>query len=77
MKNQLHHGHKTNATLISAYPPTMTTPEETKNRFYEDLDSVSYVPQSDKLIILDDLNVRVGTDHQVWNRVVGKHGVGK
>ena len=48
------------ATIVSAYAPTMTNPDKTKDRFYEDLDAViSAVPASDKLIILGDFNARV------------------
>ncbi|XP_072170030.1 craniofacial development protein 2-like [Diadema setosum] len=44
------------ATLISTYAPTMTSPDDVKEQFYEDL------PNADKLIILGDFNARVGTD---------------
>lgn len=78
MKMQLPLGHKTNATLISAYAPAMTNPNEIKDKFYEQLDSlISSVPQSEKLIVLGDFNARVGTDHQAWQNVIGTHGVGK
>ena len=51
MKVQLPLGHKFNATLISAYAPMMTNPDEIKDKFYEELDSLfSSIPQSEKLI---------------------------
>lgn len=66
------------ATLISAYAPTMTNPDEVKDRFYEDLnDAISAVPRHDKLIILGDFNARVGRDHTSWEGVMGKEGIGK
>ena len=66
------------ATLISAYAPTMTNPDEVKDKFYEELESlINKVPKKDKLIILGDFNARVGTDHQTWEGVIGKHGIGK
>ncbi|XP_038056050.1 craniofacial development protein 2-like [Patiria miniata] len=66
------------ATLISAYAPTMTNPEEIKDRFYEELDTlISAVPQTEKLIVLGDFNARVGTDSTTWDWVLGRHGVGK
>ncbi|XP_063587786.1 uncharacterized protein LOC134765037 [Penaeus indicus] len=78
MKMQLPLRHKTKATLISAYAPTMTNPDEVKNSFYEELDClISSVPQSEKLLVLGDFNARVGTDHQAWNNTIGKHGIGK
>lgn len=65
------------ATFISAYAPTMSNPEETKDKFYEDLDSlIAATPKKDKLIILGDFNARVGTDYQTWEGVIGKNGVG-
>ena len=69
---------KRHATIISAYAPTMTNPDELKDKFYDDLDSViSATPRTDKLIILGDFSARVGTDHQTWEGVIGSEGVGK
>ena len=64
-------------TIVSAYAPTMTNPDETKDKFYEDLYTViAAVPNTDKLIILGDFNARVGCDSVSWEGVIGKHGVG-
>ena len=69
---------KRHATIVSAYAPTMTNPDEVKDKFYDDLDSViSAAPRTDKLILLGDFNARVGTDHQIWEGVIGSEGVGK
>ena len=66
------------ATIVSAYAPTMTNPDEVKDKFYDDLDNViSATPRTDKLILLGDFNARVGTDHQTWEGVIGPEGVGK
>ena len=63
---------KRHATIVSAYAPTMTNPDEVKDKFYDDLDSViSAAPWTDKLILLGDFNARVGTDHQTWEGVTG------
>ena len=65
------------ATLFSAYAPTMTNPDEVKEKFYEDLNSaISSVPKQDKLIILGDFNARVGQDHKTWAGVLGTQGIG-
>ena len=65
-------------TIISAYAPTMTNPEEVKDKFYEDLDAIiSAVPAADKLVLLGDFNARVGCDSTSWEGVLGKHGIGK
>ena len=69
---------KRHATIVSAYAPTRTNPDEVKDKFYDDLDSViSAAPRTDKLIFLRDFNARVGTDHQTWEGLIGSEGVGK
>ena len=61
------------ATLVSAYAPTMTTGEDVKDQFYEQLDAlVAAVPKSEKLVILGDFKCRVGTDHHTWSGVIGQ-----
>ena len=66
------------ATIVSAYAPTITNPDEVKDKFYDDLDNIiSATPRTDKLILLGDFNARVGTDHQTWEGVIGSEGVGK
>ena len=45
------------ATIVSAYTPTVTNPDEVKGKFYDDLDSViSAARRTDKLILLGDFN---------------------
>ena len=69
---------KRHATIVSAYAPTMTNPDEVKDKFYDDWDSViPAAPRTDKLILLGDFNARVGTDHQTWEGVIGSESVGK
>ena len=65
------------ATIISAYAPTMTNPDGIKDKFYEDLHYLTAaVPKSEKLLILGDFKTRVGTDNQTWENVIGKNGTG-
>ena len=78
MTLQLPLGHNKCATVISAYTPTTTNPEEVKNRFYNELDTViKAVSKLDKLLLLSNFNARVGSDHHPWNRVIGSQGIGK
>ena len=65
------------ATIVSAYVPTMTNPDDVTDKYYNDLDDViSATRHTDKLIFLGDFNARVGTDHQTWESL-GPDGVGK
>ena len=69
---------KRHAAIVSAYAPTMTNPDEVKDKFYDDLDSViSAAPRTDKLILLGDFSARVGTDLQTWEGVIESEGVRK
>ena len=69
---------KRHATILSIYAPTLTKPDEVKDKFYDYLDSViSAKPRTDKLILLRDFNARVGTGHQTWEGVNGTEGMGK
>lgn len=65
-------------TVISAYAPTLTSPDEDKEQFYEHFDQViRSTSQSDKLVVLGDFNARIGKDPGSWEGVLGRHGVGK
>ena len=44
-----------------------------KEQFYEQLGDCLNDARNDKIIVLDDLNARVGND---WPSVIGNHGVG-
>ena len=64
--------------IISAYAPTLGHSDEDKDRFYSKLgDIINSVPSSHKLLLLGDFNARVGRDHSSWEKVLGKHGVGR
>lgn len=66
-----------NATLISAYAPTMQSSDEVKEEFYEELRHLlKKVPATDSIFLLGDFNARVGNDYKSWPSVLGKHLVG-
>ena len=52
------------ATVVSAYAPKMTNPDEVKDKFYNDIDDIISATTPGKLIFLCDSNARVVTDHQ-------------
>ena len=65
------------ATLFSVYAPTLVSPETDKDCFYDSLASeLNRVPAADKIVLLGDFNARVGTKHDVWGGVMGRHGTG-
>ena len=65
------------ATLISCYAPTLTSSEEIKDQFYEQLDNLlASIPRHEKIILLGDFNARVGKNHTIWQGIIGRHGVG-
>ena len=64
-------------TIISVYAPTLLAEPMTKEAFYRDLrELVLRIDKDDKLLIMGDFNARVGRDFEVWNGVLGRHGVG-
>jgi len=64
-------------TVVSAYAPTLVSDELTKDSFYNCLRAtLQTVPPNDRLVILGDFNARVGTNHNVWAGVIGRHGLG-
>ena len=64
-----------NITVIQAYDPTSNTEEAEVERFYEDLqDLLELTPKKDVLFIIEDWNVKVGS--QETPRVTGKFGLG-
>ena len=65
-------------TVISAYAPTMTNPDQAKEEFYELLDqALQKIPSIHKVIILGDFNARVGDDSTSWPIALGKVGMDK
>ena len=64
-------------TVLSAYAPTLTSDESSNDRFYDNLRSTRRtVSARDKIALLGDFNARVGSNHHIWNGIIGKHGVG-
>ncbi|BHF82860.1 hypothetical protein SprV_0802599900 [Sparganum proliferum] len=63
--------------LFLPSPSKKTSSDEAKNTFYEDQRVIlSTVPMSNKLVVLADCNVRVGTYCATWGALLGDHGFG-
>ena len=64
-------------TISQCYAPKNEAEEEDKNDWYEELQQAgSKVSQDDMLLIMGDLNAKVGADNTDCNRAMGRHGCG-
>ncbi|XP_068680344.1 craniofacial development protein 2-like [Montipora foliosa] len=64
--------------IICVYAPTLLATVETKDHFYESLDTaLSTIPASEHIYVIGDFNARVYSDREAWPNVVGHHGTGK
>ncbi|BHF77368.1 hypothetical protein SprV_0602047300 [Sparganum proliferum] len=58
-------------TIISVYVPPTTSPDAIGDGFYKDLhDVLATVSKVDTMIVLDECNAPVGTDHATWSMVL-------
>ena len=66
-----------NVNIIMCYAPTNTSHEEEKIKFYNQLqDTVNKIPKRDILILMGDMNAKVGKDNTGREREMGTHGLG-
>ena len=64
-------------TIIACYAPTKEAEEEEKDKFYEQLEEeIRTTPRHDALIVIGDLNARVGEDNTGKERAMGTKGFG-
>ncbi|BHF71811.1 hypothetical protein SprV_0401487100 [Sparganum proliferum] len=62
------------AIIISVCAPPMTSPDASRDKFYEELHALlTTVSKADKLIVNWDFNAHVGIDHAAWREVLGRH----
>ena len=62
-------------TVIQVYAPTDDSSREVKVEFFARLqETVGSVARGDVLIVMGDLNARVGNVTEVWGEILGKHG---
>lgn len=64
-------------SIIQCYEPTNEAEEKEMDDWYEELHlAVSKVPQRDLLLIMGDINAKVGNDNTNCERAMGRHGCG-
>ncbi|XP_038066715.1 uncharacterized protein LOC119736778 [Patiria miniata] len=59
--------------LVSAYAPTLYSSQEAKDEFYDQLQTVIQgIPSRELLLLLGDVNARVGADRDSWPTCLGR-----
>ena len=67
-----------NATIVSAYNPTMANPEENKETLYSQLKgALRNILSTDKLLLIVDFNARIGRENDKWPSALGKYWIRK
>ena len=70
-------GRHTNLSIIQCYAPTNDSSDEDKDAFYGQLENcILEAPRHDVLLIMGDLNAKVGSSNEHFERVLGKEGCG-
>jgi len=64
-------------TIIQCYAPTETTDNNMKEKFYQQLhETITAVHKRDVIIVMGDMNAKIGSDNEGLERVMGRHGIG-
>ncbi len=64
-------------TILQCYAPTNEADMEEKEDWYDQLQSaISKVPQHDMLLVIGDMNAKVGADNSDCEGTMGSHGCG-
>ena len=64
-------------TILQCYLPTNEAEDDDKDHWYEELQAaVRKVPVHDVLLVMGDMNARVGSDNTNFERCMGNHGCG-
>lgn len=67
-----------NLNIVQVYAPTSTASDEAIEKFYSELEStMAKVPSRELLIILGDLNSKIGENAHQLSKCAGRFGLGK
>ena len=71
------HGQPFDLSIIQVYVPTSASTEEEIEDLYSDLEDVNgKCGNLDTLIVMGDINAKVGSEHDSLKEIVGGHGLG-
>ena len=63
--------------ILMVYAPTNEADEETKEQFYARLTAViDQIPRRNMVIVMGDLNAKVGDDNEGYEAIMGREGLG-
>jgi hypothetical protein len=63
--------------IIQCYAPTDLTEKDKKEEFYQQLrETLATVKKRDVIIVIRDMNAKVGSNNEGLQHVMGRHGIG-
>ena len=72
------HGKPFNLSIIQVYAPTSASSKEGIEDFYSDLeDAYNKCGNQNRVIVMGDMNTKVGGEQDPLHEMVGKHGPGE
>lgn len=67
-----------NISIIQCYAPTEPSEEDVKEEYYRTLkEALNDIPRRDIVIVMGDLNAKVGSDNEGLEHIMGRHGIGQ
>ena len=64
--------------LLWVYAPTLTAPDDIKDDFYSQLDTIiKRFPKQEDLVILGAFHAHIGSDNEAWCNCLGHFGIGE
>ena len=66
-----------NQTIIQCYAPMEITEKDKKEEVYQQLsETINTVKQRDVIIVMGDINAKIGPNNEGMAHVMGRHGIG-